>query len=275
MDTTSPFFWGLALAAGALTVLSPCILPVVPLILGRSLQSHRLGPLFLVMGLAGGFAIAGSLFGLASSWVGDLATLLRNVALLALLTLGIWAMFPQVVMHVGYGLRSRFDDWLSRRRKLKSFARLGFARLGHRHPAAQVQSDRRSSRLLHQTPSPIPTPSPSLWGEFWIGTQLGVLWTPCAGPVLGSIIVLAAVKHQVVTAFGLLFLYGLGAGIPLLAIAYTGRRLSQRLVELRPHSAWIQRTGGVLIVLTAIAVLLGWDLKIQLMLAPLFPSISL
>jgi cytochrome c-type biogenesis protein len=264
MDTTSPFFWGLALAAGALTVLSPCILPVVPLLLGRSLQSHRLGPVFLVLGLAGGFAIAGSLLGLASSWLGSVATLLRNIAVLALLGLGLWAMFPQVVAQVSYNFQSQIDQWYYRYKSRRKSP--------YHHHSSQPASPSRFNKIRPDQRSPRP---PSLWGEFWIGTQLGILWSPCAGPVLGSIIVLAAVKHQVVTSFGLLLLYGLGAGIPLLVLAYAGRGLSQRLIQLRPHSSTIQRIGGVLVTLTAIAVLLGWDMKLQLLLAPLFPSVSL
>jgi len=114
-----------------------------------------------------------------------------------------------------------------------------------------------------------------LSGEFWLGTQLGLLWTPCAGPVLGGILVLAAVNHNVISAFGLLVAYGMGAALPLLAIAYGGRAFSRRLLKLRSHSATLQRAGGVMIVVTAIAILLGWDVQVQLWLAPLFPPLPL
>jgi cytochrome c biogenesis protein CcdA len=114
-----------------------------------------------------------------------------------------------------------------------------------------------------------------LVGEFWLGTQLGLLWTPCAGPVLGGILVLAAVNHQVTSALGLLVAYGVGAALPMLAIAYGGRTLSRRLLKLRSHSANLQQVGGVMIVTTAIAILLGWDVQVQLWLAPLFPPLPL
>ena len=112
-------------------------------------------------------------------------------------------------------------------------------------------------------------------GEFWLGTQLGLLWTPCAGPILGGIIVLAAVNHQVGGAFGLLVAYGVGAALPMLMIAYSGRAFSQRILKLRSHSAMLQRVGGVMIVVTAIFILLGWDVQVQLWLAPLFPTLPL
>ncbi|MGG6240055.1 cytochrome c biogenesis CcdA family protein [Nodosilinea sp. AN01ver1] len=222
---------GLAWLGGLLTVLSPCILPVLPIVVGRSLQSHRLGPVALVAGLAGGFAAAGSLLGLTASWFTGLANGLRYGAIAILLGLGIAALFPT--------LSHRALSYLPLGQALKEPPRLG------------------------------------LQGEFWLGTQLGLLWTPCAGPVLGSILVLAAVERQVAGAFGLLVAYGLGAALPLLAIAYGGRSISQRLLGLRCHSARLQRLGGGLVVGTAIAILLGWDIKIQLWLAPIFPTLPL
>jgi cytochrome c-type biogenesis protein len=63
-----------------------------------------------------------------------------------------------------------------------------------------------------------------LIGEFWLGTQLGFLWTPCAGQVLGSILLLA-VARKVAGALGLLVTYGVGAALPMLAIAYGGRQV--------------------------------------------------
>jgi cytochrome c-type biogenesis protein len=114
-----------------------------------------------------------------------------------------------------------------------------------------------------------------LVGEFWLGTQLGLLRVLFAGPVLGGILVLAAVNHQIIGAFGLLVVFGVGAAVPMLMIAYGGRRLTQRLLKLYAHSAAIQRAGGVIIVTTVIAILQGWDIQIQLWLAPFFPSLPL
>lgn len=229
--TASTLSTGLALLGGVLTVLSPCILPILPVLVGRSLQSHTYGPVALVAGLVGGFALAGSLLGVTAAWFTGLANILRNGAIALLLFLGLLTIFPSW----SYRLFSylRVGNWM------KKPVRIG------------------------------------LWGEFWLGTQLGLLWTPCAGPVLGGILVLAAVNHQVAGAFGLLVAYGLGAALPLLAIAYGGRTLSQRLLNLRSHSAMLQRVGGVMIVATAIAILLGWDVQVQLWLSPLFPTLPL
>jgi len=87
-----------------------------------------------------------------------------------------------------------------------------------------------------------------------------------------GILVLAAVNHQVMSAFGLLLAYGFGAALPLLAIAYGGRKLSHRLLGLRRHSVVLQKVGGAIVIVTALSILLGWDVQIQLWLAPFFPT---
>jgi len=232
---------GLALLGGILTVLSPCVLPILPVLVGRSLQSHRYGPIAMVAGLIGGFAVVGSLLGITASWFTGLAGALRTGAIALLLIMGLLAIFPKW----SYRLFSYFPigNWM------KEPARVG------------------------------------LMGEFCVGTQLGLLWTPCAGPVLGSILVLAAVRHQVAAAFVLLVAYGVGAALPMLAIAYGGRFLSRQMLSLRSpqaavrfarsHSTVLQRVGGVMVSATAIAILLGWDVQVQLWLAPIFPTLPL
>ena len=230
MNEISPLTFGFALGGGLLTILSPCVLPVIPLVLGRSFRSHRLGPVMLVLGLVSGFALIGSLLGVASSWFVGFTNILRNVAVGLLFGLGVMAIFPEL----NYRFMSYWQFGKSWQPK-----------------------------------------TPGLWSEFWIGTQLGLLWTPCAGPALGSILVLAAVKHEVLGALALLTVYGLGAGIPLLAIAYSSRYVSNSSRRLLPYAGTFQRIGGILMAGTAIAILLGWDVEIQLLLAPLFPRLPL
>ncbi len=230
----SPLSIGLAILGGLLTAFSPCILPILPIIVGRSLQTHRYGPLALVAGLISGFAIAGSLLGIASNWLTGLSNFIRNIAIVVLLALGLFSIFPK-------------------------WSYLFISKISSKFPVFKVKEPTKVN----------------LAGEFWLGSQLGLLWTPCAGPVLGSILILAAANHEIFTAFILLLVYGLGTGLPILLLAYASRYFSKSFLKLRSRSQLLQKIGGVMISLTAIAILLGWDVKIQLWLAPFFPPLPL
>ena len=177
-----------------------------------------------------GFAIAGSLLGIASIWLTGLANFIRILAIAILLILGFLSMFPQL----SYLLIAKLP----------------------------IPKFKEPNRI-------------NLTGEFLLSSQLGLLWTPCAEPVLGSILVLAAADQQILTAFVLLIFYGIGAGIPMLLIAYASRYFSKSFVRLRAHNKLLQRVGGLMISITAIAIILGWDVKLQLWLAPLFPPLVL
>lgn len=108
--------------------------------------------------------------------------------------------------------------------------------------------------------------------EFLIGTQLGVVWIPCAGPILGSVLTMVVVDQSFLIGFVALFIYALGAGVPMLALAYMSKQLIPLIKPLYPHTALLQRVSGVLISLAAIGILLGWDVQLQLQLARFFPD---
>ncbi|WP_218082328.1 cytochrome c biogenesis CcdA family protein [Anthocerotibacter panamensis] len=228
----------LAPLAGLATVLSPCILPILPVLLGRSLKSHRQGPLALVAGLALSFALVGSVLSLWAEFLGPVNSWLRLGAIVVLLLLGLGSAFPK-------------------------FSAGFFASVG------QVWE-----KLIPTGLHP-PSEEQGLWAEFWVGTQLGVVWIPCAGPVLGSILALVAVEKAAFLGFLALLAYACGAAVPMLALAYGGKGLVERVRWLYPHTEKVQRIAGVAIALTAVAILMGWDNQLQLLLAPLFPPIAL
>jgi len=109
----------LAIAGGVLTVLSPYVLPILPILVGRSLQSSAWGSVVLVTGLVAGFAVAGSLLGLSVSWLGGLATGLRTGAIAILLVLGLLAIFPT--------WSYRLFQYLPLHRWIKETPRIGLA----------------------------------------------------------------------------------------------------------------------------------------------------
>lgn len=107
-------------------------------------------------------------------------------------------------------------------------------------------------------------------GGLGLGMSLGVVWIPCVGPILGSILAFAAQGSDPAYGALLLLVYAIGVGIPMLVIAYTGRKLSGRV---RPvHLGAIKKLAGVLMVLAGIMMLFGIDKYIQKLLLPYMPA---
>jgi cytochrome c biogenesis protein CcdA len=224
---------GLAFLAGLVTLLSPCILPILPILLGRSVQNHVWGPVAMVSGLALSFALTGSLMGFTAQFLGPLSQGLRHMAMIFLILLGVISMFPQGSL----GIRQRL-----------------------RFPLRLQLSQR---------------PMGSLGVDFIVGTQLGLLWIPCAGPILASIITLIVIDQHILSGFRALLAYALGAGLPMLGVAYSGKQIAHHLRQFSPWTEMLQRLAGVAIVVAALGILLGWDQSLQLWLAPLFPPFPL
>jgi cytochrome c biogenesis protein CcdA len=124
--------------------------------------------------------------------------------------------------------------------------------------------------LVAKLPS-LPAPS---GGGFLLGASLGAVWTPCAGPVLASILVLVAGAQDITRSAWLLFLYALGAAIPMLGILYGGQAATQRVRVLARHSERLQQGFGLLIVLTAVAMYLQYDVLVYAKAAALFPTLK-
>jgi cytochrome c biogenesis protein CcdA len=113
------------------------------------------------------------------------------------------------------------------------------------------------------------------FGGFVLGALLGVIWTPCAGPVLGSILTLVATQTDQIRASILIFGYALGAGIPMLLIAYGGQYITTKVRFLANYTEVLQKVFGVLILSLAIAMFFQYDLLLQAKLLELFPAWNL
>ncbi|WP_371233578.1 cytochrome c biogenesis protein DipZ [Pseudomonas sp. QE6] len=205
----------IAFLGGALTLLSPCILPVLPLLLQRA-GGPAWSPWVTLLGLASGFAVLASLATVSSNWVIAASEWGRYVALVLL---GVSALAL---------LWSRFSDWLG-----KPWAWIG---------------DR-----LHGEARRLP-PAISAWV---LGFAAGLLWAPCAGPVLGLILSGAMLQGPSAQTSLLLFAYGLGSATVLGIVLFAGRRLMQ---HLRPRMAVIEglrRATGVLALLAVVGIASG------------------
>ncbi|KKR30131.1 MAG: hypothetical protein UT61_C0012G0001, partial [Candidatus Woesebacteria bacterium GW2011_GWA1_39_8] len=110
------------------------------------------------------------------------------------------------------------------------------------------------------------------WGGFIIGISIGLLWTPCVGPILAAVISLALTGSVTGTAVLITLAYSLGTGIPMFAILYGGRNLLNRVPWLTQNTAKIQRAFGVLMVITAFGIFFNLDRKFQTYIINRFPS---
>ncbi|MDX6449950.1 MAG: hypothetical protein QOD08_2413 [Gaiellaceae bacterium] len=206
---------GIGFLAGVVTAISPCVLPVLPILLaGGATDDQPRRPYAIVGGLAASFTV----FTLAAAWLLDQLglpqTFLRNLALVLLFVLAASLLIPQL------GLLLE-----------RPFTRLS----------------RRSGR--------------NLGGGFLLGASLGLVFVPCAGPVLTVITVKAASMHVGLDTIALTIAYAAGAAVPMLAVAIGGQRAAR---SIRPRAQQIRVAAGVLIAASAVAIIFHLDTKAQL-----------
>ena len=111
-------------------------------------------------------------------------------------------------------------------------------------------------------------------GGFVLGMTLGAVWTPCAGPVLGSILTVVATSHQLGWSAMLLLAYAVGSGIPMLAIAYGGQYVTTRVRSLARHAHQLQQGFGVVVILIAVGLYYQYDTVVTVWLSDFYPNAS-
>jgi len=212
---------GLSLAAGGLTTLSPCVFPLLPLVLGGALQGSRLAPVAMGVGMIVSFAAIGMVLGALGPALGIDADTVRTAGAALLIAFALVMLVP--------ALGERFTRWML--------------------PIAST-ANAASSRL----------DGGSVLGALLLGGVLGLVWSPCSGPLLGSALTLVASEGGVARGGLVLGIFGLGAAIPLVAVAYASRR---GFVAVRDWVlARIERVRHVFAVLLGamgVAILTGGD----------------
>jgi cytochrome c-type biogenesis protein len=111
-----------------------------------------------------------------------------------------------------------------------------------------------------------------VFGGFVLGTTLGLVWTPCAGPVLGSILTVVATSKDTAWASLLLVVYAIGAAIPMLAIAYGGQTFTTRIRSLARITPRLQQGFGIVVIAFAIASYFQYDTLIVAWLTGFYPN---
>ncbi|MBI4276263.1 redoxin domain-containing protein [Candidatus Uhrbacteria bacterium] len=219
--------------AGVVTILSPCILPVLPIILSSTVggvESGRRRPL----GVTLGFVVSFTFFTLF------LSLLVRTIGIPA--------------------------DAL----RLFSIAVIGLFGASILIPQTQVFLERFFSRLTRFAPHG--DTGTGFWSGIVVGISLGLLWTPCVGPILASVIALALTGTVTLATFGMTLAYAIGTAIPMLLIMVGGRGALARVPWLQSHTGAIQKVFGVLMIVTAIAIATNLDRKFQTYIITRFPG---
>lgn len=225
-----------SLLAGIATVLSPCILPVLPAILSASASGGRGRPLGVILGLMISFVFFTLALTTLVQSFGLSANVLRYTAIAVIGFFGLVLLLPVLS-----------DKFAMLTNSLANFG-----------AELQVRSHNQRSGFM---------------SGMIIGFALGLVWTPCAGPILAAITTLVATQQVSWEIVLLTLSYSLGAGLPLLIIAYGGQR-ALSFPSLAKHTERMRQIFGALMILTAVALVFNWDVAFQQSILDYFPSIQ-
>ncbi len=190
----------LVFGAGLASVLSPCVLPVVPIVVTGSAEDHRLRPLFVVSGLAITFMAMGALSSLFGSIIGGKMFVLEKVGSVLIAAMGILLIF-----------------------NVNLFKHLSFL--------SNVAGKNRGRA-----------------GGFVLGLTLGIIWIPCIGPILSSILALVATRGKLWEGIGLLFVYSLGFSVPMLTAGYASQFFRARFRKIGKFPVVVNIVSGAILV---------------------------
>lgn len=219
--------------AGVVTVLSPCILPILPIILTSTIGGENIGK-SRPLGVVAGFVFSFTFFTLFLSTIVNLsgipADALRIFSIVVIAGFGVSLLVPQF----------------------------------------QLLVERSFSRLASLTPNN--QNRSGFGGGLLIGLSIGLLWTPCVGPILASVISLAITGTVTLDAFLITLAYSLGTAIPMLLIMLGGQNALRRVPWLVSNLGHIQKIFGVIMILTAIGIFFNLDRKFQTFVLNTFPQ---
>ncbi len=223
-----------AFLAGLLSTLSPCVLPLLPAILGTAVGEHRFGPAALAAGLALSFVTVGLFIATIGYGIGLDAGFFRLVAAMLLITIGVVLMVPALQTQFA-AVAAPVSAWSEN--KFGGFETAG------------------------------------LNGQFALGLLLGAVWSPCVGPTLGAASVLAAQGKDLSQVALVMLVFGLGAALPLLLIGTLSRAAMQRwrnrLVEAGKGGKMLL---GGLLVAVGLMIVTGLDKRLETLIVEASPA---
>ncbi len=219
--------------AGIITILSPCILPVLPIVLSVSVSDRSVFK--KQIGTITGFIFSFTFFTLFLSSLVNLFNISPNV--------------------------------------LRSFSIFVIAFLGVSMLSGTIQSiiERIFSFIVNKVPH-ISSDGSGYWSGFLVGLSLGLIWTPCVGPILASVITLALSGTVTINAFIITLAYALGTAIPMFAVMVGGNKVLTKIPLLAKNAGKIQKVFGLITIFIAIALYKNWDRSFQEWILNKFPN---
>ena len=225
---------GLGLLAGVLSTLSPCVLPLIPIVLGSAMAEHRFGPAALAAGLAVSFVTIGLFVATVGFAIGLDAGVFRTAAAILLVVLGAVLLLP--------GLQGRVA--------------LAAGPIGH-------WTEERFGQFS----------TAGLSGQFAVGLLLGAVWSPCVGPTLGAASVLAAQGRDLVQVSLTMLAFGMGAALPLVLFGLLSREaLTRWRTSLLALGRSGKAALGLLLITAGALILTGLDKRVEALLVDASPE---
>lgn len=216
----------LAFIAGVLSILSPCVLPILPVLLGAAASDHKLGPVALAAGLSISFVIVGLFVATIGYSIGIDGDVFRYVAAVLIIAIGSVLVLPSLQ-----------------------------ARLAVASGPIAGWTDQRFSHIRG---------GGGLSGQFGIGVLLGAVWSPCVGPTLGAASLLAAQGRDLPQVAMIMFAFGVGASIPLLALGFFSREAMLRWRNrILSAGQGMKAALGLLLIAIGALVLAGLDKSVE------------
>ena len=226
------FIW--AWLAGVLTLINPCVLPLLPVVIAGALQGHRHGPIYMAAGLTVAFTTVGVLITAFGHLIGLTSTTINTVAAVMMIMFGVVLLLP------------RAQETLA--------TAAGPLASGANEKLNQVNSE-------------------GARGQFTIGLLLGAVWSPCVGPTLGGAIGLAASGENLLQATFTMLAFGLGVSTILILLSYGSRELlTKRKDRMMNWMPWAKPVMGVALLLVGIALLMQWNHAIDSWMLDIMPT---
>lgn len=224
----------LAFAAGVLSILSPCVLPILPIVLGAAASAERWGPVALAAGLALAFTAIGLFVATIGYSIGLDADVFRAAAAIAAIGIGAVLLLPGLQVRLA-AASGPIANWTDRQ-------------FGARDGGG-------------------------LSGQFGVGALLGAVWSPCVGPTLGAASLLAAQGHSLPQVAATMFVFGIGAALPLLLLGLLSRDAMIRWRHRLLSAGQAAKAGlGALLVAVGLLVLTGADKLVEAALVAVLPQ---